>query len=192
LFGRLKPGVSMEQAGTMINAVYRPIINDVEAPLQEGMSEATMARFRTREIGVAEGARGQSDVHREARTPLLLLLGITGIVLLIACANMASLLLGRGANRSTEMAVRLALGAGRRQVLSQLLTESCVLALMGGVASLVVARWTLAVIASIVPPEPTATVRFDLHPSMVLFAAALSIGTGLLFGIFPALHSTRP
>lgn len=192
LFGRLKPGVSMEQAGTMINAVYRPIINDVEAPLQEGMSEATMARFRTREIGLAEGARGQSDVHREARTPLLLLLGITGIVLLIACANIANLLLARGANRSTEMAVRLALGAGRRQVLSQLLTESCVLALMGGVASLVVARWTLAVIASIVPPEPTATVRFDLHPSMVLFAAALSIGTGLLFGIFPALHSTRP
>ncbi|HEU4629952.1 MAG TPA: ABC transporter permease [Gemmatimonadaceae bacterium] len=192
LFARLKPGVSVEQATRAINAIYRPIITDVEAPLQKGMSDATMAKFRTKEITVEPGQRGQSSVHQEARTPLIMLFAITGIVLLIACANIANLLLARGANRSMEMAVRLSLGASRRQVLAQLLTESCVLAVLGGIASLLVARWTLSLIASILPPESAATLHLAISLPVVLFAGALSIGTGLLFGMFPALHSTRP
>ena len=144
LFGRLKPGVSIEQARTSLNGVYRPIINDVEAPLQKGMSDQTMAKFKAKPLVVQEGRRGQSSMHREARTPLTLLLSVTGIVLLIACANIANLLLARAAGRATEMAVRLSIGASRRHLLAQLLTESCVLAVMGGVAGLVVARWTLA------------------------------------------------
>ena len=192
LFARLEPGVSIDQARRAVNAIYRPIITDVEAPLQKGMSDATMARFRTKEITVEPGQRGQSSVHKEARTPLIMLFAITGIVLLIACANIANLLLARGANRAMEMAVRLSLGASRRQVLAQLLTESCVLAVLGGIASLLVARWTLSLIASILPPEAAATFQLDLSLPVILFAAALSIGTGLLFGMFPALHSTRP
>jgi len=192
LFARLQPGVSIEQARTSINAVYRPIINDVEAPLQEGMSEATMERFRTKEIVLEDGRRGQSSVHGEARMPLILLFATTGIVLLIACANIANLLLARGANRSMEMAVRLSLGASRPRILSQLLTESFVLAALGGLASLLVARWTLALIGSILPPDASSTLLLQLRPSVVAFAAALAIGTGLLFGMFPALHATRP
>ena len=96
LFARLKPGVSIEQARAAMNGVYRPIINDVEAPLQKGMSDQTMARFRARTLVVEPGRRGQSQVHEEARTPLILLFAITGIVLLIACANIANLLLARG------------------------------------------------------------------------------------------------
>ena len=144
LFARLKPGVSVDQARAAMNGVYRPIINDVEAPLQKGMSDQTMARFKARTLVVEPGRRGQSEVHEEAKTPLILLFSITGIVLLIACANIANLLLARGAGRATEMAVRLSLGATRRQLLAQLLTESCVLAVLGGMAGLVVARWTLA------------------------------------------------
>ena len=105
------------------------------------------------------GRRGQSSIHDEARTPLLLLFGITGVVLLIACANIANLLLARGASRATEMGVRLALGANRRQLLTQLLTESVVLAVLGGAASLRGGRWTLKAIGSLLPPEATDSLR---------------------------------
>jgi predicted permease len=192
VFARLKPGVSVEQARTAINVPYRAIVNEVEAPLQQGMSEQTMARFRTKEVAIEEGRQGQSTLHGEARTPMILLLSITGIVLLIACANIANLLLARAAARSSEMAVRLSLGAGRRQLVTQLLTESVLLAALGGLASLLVARWTLGLMGSLLPPEAAATFQFELQPAMVYFTAALSLGTGLLFGIVPALHSTRP
>ncbi len=139
LFARLKPGVSLEQASTSLNTVYSRIITEVEAPLQQGMSDKTLVSFKSKKVTLEPGQRGQSQVHTEARTPLYMLFGITGIVLLIACANIANLLLARGANRATEMGVRLALGANRRQLLTQLLTESVVLAVMGGAASLVVA-----------------------------------------------------
>ena len=192
VFGRLDPGVTPERATVALNGVYRPIITGVEAPLQEGMSDATMQRFRARQLSVEDGRRGQSSVHGEARTPLTLLFAITGIVLLIACANIANLLLARGAGRSAEMAVRLSLGASRRQVLAQLLTESLVLAVLGGLASLLVARWTLSAIAAMLPDDAASTLQFELQLPVVLFAAALAIGTGLVFGMFPALHSTRP
>ncbi|HEX5438321.1 MAG TPA: ABC transporter permease [Gemmatimonadaceae bacterium] len=192
LFARLKPGVSIEQARAAVNAVYRPIINDVEAPLQKGMSDKTMAQFRQRKVMVEDGRRGQSSVHANARTPLLLLFATTGIVLLIACANIANLLLARAANRSTEMAVRLALGATRRQLMAQLLTESCVLAVLGGIASLLIARWTLGLVVSLLPAQTATMLDLQLHMGVVGFTALLAVGTGLLFGLFPALHSTRP
>jgi predicted permease len=191
LFGRLKPGVSIEQARTALNGIYKPIINDVEAPLQNGMSDQTMVKFKAKEIVVEPGKMGQSSMHNEARTPLYMLFGITGIVLLIACANIANLLLARGANRSTEMAVRLALGASRKTLMIQLLTESILLAFMGGLASLLVAKWTLGLIASLLPSEPSGALAFELQPAVLGFAALMSIATGLLFGMFPALHSTR-
>ncbi len=191
LFGRLKPGVSVEQARSSLNGIYQPIINDVEAPLQQGMSDPTMVQFRAKTVGVEPGPQGQSRVDEEARTPLYLLFGVTGVVLLIACANIANLLLARGAGRAAEMGVRLALGASRRQLLSLLLTESVLLALLGGVASLVVAQWTLTFIGTLLPPDAVETLRFELQPSVVVFAAVLSVGTGLFFGMFPALHSTR-
>jgi predicted permease len=192
LFARLQPGVTLEQARAAANLVYRPIVNDVEAPLQEGMSEQRMAEFRKRELTLEEGSRGQSSLHEEVRTPLLLLMGITGTVLLIACANIANLLLARGAGRSMEMAVRLSLGASRRQLLAQLLTESCVLASLGGIASLFVAHWTLVLVASFLPTDGAEMLQLQIRPAVILFAAALSLGTGFLFGMFPALHSTRP
>lgn len=192
LFARLKPGATMEQAAASVNAVYGPIVNDIEAPLHTGMSESTMAQFRTKQVELEDGRRGQSSTHGEARTPLLLLLGTAAIVLLIACANIANLLLARGANRGMEMAVRLSLGANRRQVLTQLLTESVVLGVLGGMAGLVVAHWTLAGIGAILPPEASSTMTLRLDTTVVVFAAVLAVSTGLLFGIFPALHSTRP
>src|SRR5690606_33706815 len=98
LFGRLAPGVTIEQAAASVNAVYGPIVNDIEAPLQQGMSETTMQQFRAKQVVLEDGRHGQSSTHEEARTPLLLLLGTTFVVLLTACANVANLLLARGAN----------------------------------------------------------------------------------------------
>ena len=192
VFARLKPGVSIEQAGVAINGPYRAIINDVEAPLQKGMSEQTIARFKAKQITTEAGSRGQSSFDNEARTPLIILLAVTGTVLLIACANIANLLLVRGAGRAAEMAVRLSIGANRRQLITQLLTESIMLAVLGAVAGLFVAKWTLDLIASIVPPDGAGMFAFSLSPTMLMFAGGAAILTGIAFGLFPALHSTRP
>jgi predicted permease len=192
VFGRLKPGISREQATVAINGPYRAILNDVEAPLQKGMSEQTMARFKTKEITTEAGHRGQSSFDNEARTPLTILLVVTGTVLLIACANIANLLLVRGAGRAAEMAVRLSIGANRRQLITQLLAESIMLAAFGAIAGLFVAKWTLDLIASIMPADDGPLISFALSPTMVMFAATAAIATGLAFGLFPALHSTRP
>ena len=192
VFGRLKSGTSLEQAAGRLNALYKPILSDVEAPLQQGMSAETMTRFKAKEIVVTAGQRGQSNIHLEATTPLMMLFSITGIVLLIACANIANLLLARGASRSMEMAVRLSLGAGRGQLLAQLLAEAMLLALIGGIVSLLVAKWTVGLINSFLPTDAAGIFDFRMDSTMLLFAGTLSLGTGIVFGLFPALHSTRP
>ncbi len=192
LFARLKPGVTMEQAGVEINATYSAILDEVEAPLQVGMSAQTMERFRAKQVTLEEGPRGQSTIQGETRTPLILLLAVTGIVLVIACANIANLLLARGAARGQEMAIRGSLGAGRHHLLAQLLTESLMLATLGGVASLFVAQVTLGVIGTFLPPEAIRMLTLELSPAVLVFTAAVSLGTGILFGLYPALHSTRP
>jgi predicted permease len=143
-------------------------------------------------VELTEGPQGQSSVHGEARAPLILLLGVTALVLVIACANIANLLLARSAKRAAEMAVRLSIGANRRQLVSQLLTESLLLAFCGAVAGLVVARWTLVGIGAMLPAEVVQTMDLSLQPAAILFSAALALGTGLLFGFFPAVYSTRP
>ena len=175
-----------------MNVPYRAIINDVEAALQEGMSDPTLERFRARQVTLEPGARGQSSMYGEARGPLVLLLGVTAVVLLIACVNIANLLLIRAASRGTELAVRLSIGASRRHVVLQLLTESCLLGILGGLGGLLMARWTLGLVVSILPPDALDVVQTSLDWRALAFAAALSIGTGLLFGLFPAISSTRP
>jgi predicted permease len=192
LFARLKPGVTIEQARTALNVPYKSILNEVEAPLQVAMSDQTMAKFRERQVLLLPGERGQSGIDRDARTPLILLLSVTALVLLIACANIANLLLARSAARAGEMAVRLSIGASRRHLITQLLVESCLLASFGGIGGLLVAQWTLHVITALLPPEAAATTQLRLDWGILPVTAAVTLGTGFLFGIFPALHSTRP
>jgi len=191
-FGRLAPDVTIETARTALQPKYRAIISEVEAPLQRGMSDATMERFRNKPLVLEPGYRGQSSVHEEASTPLQILFGVTAIVLLIACANIANLLLARSAARAGEMAVRLSIGASRTKLIGQLLLESCLLAVIGGAGGLVVAMWTMRIIGALLPAEASATLSFELEWPVMAFAAALSLATGVLFGLFPAIHSTRP
>ena len=192
LFARLRPGVTLEQARTALNVPYRAVITQVEAPLQKSMSDQTLARFKARQIALEDGRRGQTTVDREARQPLVFLLSVTAIVLLIACVNIANLLLARGAARSTEMAVRLSLGAGRGQLVGQLLLEAGILALMGGAAGLLVAMWTLSGISAMLPLEAASSFKPDISPPVLVFTAVIAMMTGLVFGLFPALASTRP
>jgi predicted permease len=192
VFARLRPGVGIDRARTQLNVPYHSIINDVEAPLQRGMSDQTLTRFKAKQVVLVPGPRGQTSVDREARVPLLLLLSVTGLVLLIACANIANLLLARAAARSSEMAIRLSIGANRQQLIGQLLTESLVLAVIGGIAGLLVSRWTLDLIFAMLPNEAAETLEVSIDGTVLLFAAGVTIATGLLFGLFPAWHSTNP
>jgi len=192
LFARRKPGVPLEQARASIDGLYKAILNDVEAPLQAGMSEQTLQRFRAKPLTLQPGARGQSTLSRFARAPLTLLFGVTAFVLLIACANIANLLLVRAAGRAGEMAIRLSIGASRARLIGQLLTESLLLAVLGGIAGMVVAHWTLVLVISLLPAEVQHTITFSIGGTVILFGIGLTFATGLLFGLFPAFHSTRP
>ena len=192
LFARLRPGVTIEAARASVGAQYHGIINDVEAPLQKDITPQTLARFRAKPILLEPGGRGQSSIPDEAKTPLRLLLGVTALVLLIACANIANLLLARSSARAGEMAIRLSIGASRGRLIGQLLTESLLLAVLGGIAGMVVAHWTLVLVASLLPPEAQHTITFSISGTVILFGVGLTFATGLMFGLFPALHSTRP
>jgi putative ABC transport system permease protein len=133
-----------------------------------------------------------SSMVADVRTAMLVLLGAVGFVLLIACANVAGLLLARGAGRRREFAVRTALGAGRGRLVRQLLTESIVLALAGGALGLVVANWTLRLLVGLAPENLPRLADVALDWRIASFAFAATIVVGLLFGLTPALQSSRP
>ena len=192
VFARLAPGATIEQARAQVNGTYQPIIRDVEAALQRNTPDSVMKRFLARQVVIAPGARGQSSMGEEVSPVLFMLFAITGLVLLIACANIANLLMARATSREMEMAIRLSLGATRRQLLAQLLTETLTLALIGGVLSLAFASLTLQGISALLPQQFSDQLALGMNWAAVGFAAVLSLATGFVFGLFPALHSTRP
>jgi predicted permease len=192
VFARLAPGATIERARSQVNGVYQPIIREVEAPLQRNTRDSVMKRFLAKQVVIEPGARGQSDMGDEAGPAIYMLFAITGLVLLIACANIANLLMARATSRELEMAIRLSLGATRRQLLAQLLTETIALAAIGGALSLVFASWTLQGISALLPQQVNDDLALGMNWAAVGFAAVLSLATGLAFGLFPALHSTRP
>lgn len=191
LFGRRAPGVAPDAVARALTAVYRPILAEVEAPLQSGLDARALAAFRARAIEVTPGARGQSRLDAELRTPLALLAGVTLAVLCIACANVASLLLARGLARSGELAVRAALGASRRQLALPLLAEALLLAALGGAAGLLVAHVTLRGLAAVLPPDVVTSVSLALDGRVLAVAAVTALVTGLACGLVPAWQGAR-
>jgi predicted permease len=186
VFGRLRPEIGLEQASAGINGLHARIIAELEpSPNAEFTAPA-------RTIALQPGAQGErAEITGVFARPLALLLGVTLVVLLVVCSNVANLLLARGAARANEMTIRAAIGASRRRLMSQLLAEAGVLALIGGIASLIVASLTVRVIALMVPDSLVNDVGVELTPVVILFAAVASLSTVVLFGLAPAIQASR-
>ncbi len=185
MMGRLRPGVSMAQA----QAALAPRFHQWVAATATTDGE----RAKLPALMLNPGAAGLGSLRRQYSKPLYVLLMMVGLILAIACANIANLLLARAAARRREMAVRLSLGAGRFRVVRQLLTESVILASLGGALGVVFAVWGMRALTLLLSSGQE---KFALHPelnwSVLGVTAALSVVCGLLFGLVPAIQSTRP
>jgi predicted permease len=192
LFARLKPGGTRLQAETGLNTLYAGLVED-QAKTIHGRDAAYIQRFLASRVSLREGKQGQSSMREESRTPLHILMAATGLVLLIAMANAANLLLARSAQRRKELAIRAALGASRRDIMGQLLTEALLLSAGGGLAGLVLASWTLNLLLAEVGggETPIYFLTARLEWPVLLFSLAVSMLTGLLFGLHPAFEAAR-
>jgi putative ABC transport system permease protein len=176
VYGRLAPGVSLEQAGADLVALTKAL---------EAQYPQTNTGFSARVLPLRD------DLVGDVKPALLLLLGAVGLVLLISCANLSNLLLARAVGREGEISVRLALGATPGHIVRQLLVESLVLAVLGGVAGLLMASWSLDALVAFGPKDIPRLDEVAVNGQVLAFSAGLSVLTALLFGLFPALQAAR-
>ena len=194
VFARLKSGVTREQAQAPLRVLYKQIVAmEVKDAFFARVPPYGRQKFLESTVNLEPAAKGYSDLRRRFSKPLTVLMATVGFVLLIACANVANLLIARAAARQKEIAVRLALGARRRHILRQLVAESLVLSFAGGALGLAFASWTSGLLLRFLPEsEAPLTIAAGLDARVLAFAFGLSLLTGILFGLAPALESTHP
>ncbi|HWX53822.1 MAG TPA: ABC transporter permease [Verrucomicrobiae bacterium] len=183
--GRLKPGTGIEQARANLNVLLQQLAN---GPMGAKLHKDDLENLKKGKIQVSAGGGGFSDLRGSFREPLLLLMFIVGLVLLIACVNVANLLLARASSRQKEMAVRLAIGASPGRVVRQLLTESLLLSFAGGALGLLVAQWGTGALLRL---SGETGLQAPPDAGVFLFTATVCVFTGVLFGLIPALRSGR-
>ncbi|HXA67523.1 MAG TPA: ABC transporter permease [Bryobacteraceae bacterium] len=194
VFGRMKPGVTEQQAKAALQPFFHQMLElEVREKAFAQTAPETRQRFLTMWIDLLPAAKGDSELRRQFSSALLVLTAIVGLVLLIACANVANLLIARATARQKEIAVRLALGASRSRIISQLLIESLLLAITGGIAGLALAVWMDRALLAFLPTGNTPlTISSTPDWRIMSFNLAISLLTGIIFGLVPALQSTRP
>ena len=185
VIARLKPGVTAENAAANLNLLLQQLVS---GPLKAKLSKDDLDNLKAARVPVTAGGGGFSDLRGDFQQPLLLLMVIVALVLLIACVNVANLLLARASSRRKEFAVRVAIGAAPGRIVRQLLTESILLAFAGGALGFLLARWGTDALLKL-------SGNRDLEASpdlrVFIFTAAVCLLTGLLFGLIPALRSRR-
>ena len=191
IYGRLKPGVTREQAEARSNVVYRRLLAQEEREMQR-VTEAVRGRFLARRLELLPGGQGPPGFRAYFSTPLLILAAGVGIVLLIACANLAALLTVRMAKRQREIAIRRAIGAGRGQVVRQALVESLTLSVTGASLGLALAYAANQAVLQWLPVDGvTRSISAGPDVRVLGFSIVLSLGAALLFGLGPAMLATR-
>jgi predicted permease len=192
-FGSLKPGITVQQAKAALAPFYHQQL-EYEV-LQPDFNRATpyvRQQFLAGTLDVLPASNGRDGLRRQFEKPLLVLMGVVALVLLIACANVANLLIARAAARQKEMAVRAAMGASRTRIVSQLVTESLLLSFLGGAAGFALAIWLDRFLVALTPSGDT-SIHISTTPDwrVLPFTFGVTVLTGLIFGLAPALQTTR-
>ena len=191
LVGRLKPGQTRRQGEAALNSTYAALVEE-HSRTTRNMPDKNRARYAQSRLTLVDGSQGHSATRADAGTPILILMGATAMVLLIAMANAANLLLARSAQRRRELAIRAAIGAGRGELIGQLLTEALLLAAGGGLAGVILGAITLQLLIALIGAgQQIYYLTAQLEWPVLLFAAGLSIVTGLVFGLYPAWDGAR-
>jgi len=194
-FGRLKPGVTETKAKASLQPFMHSMLEmEVKEAAFRNASAYDREQFLKCWIDVLPGSQGRASLRRELSTPLWVLMATTGMVLLIACANIANLLLARATGRQKEIAVRLAMGATRGRIVGQLLIETLSLSALGGILGLALAFWGDKALMAVYLPSDSGNLNISTAPDLRILAFTLlvTVVTGVIFGLAPALQSTRP
>jgi predicted permease len=192
LLARRKPGVSQKQAEAGINAAYKPLLEEQLPLIKSDWNEKKRQLFLDKKIALASGANGRTVLQRDSGGQIITLFVMVGLVLLIACTNVANLVLARGAGRQREFAIRTAMGASRSRMIRQLLIESLLCAFGGGAMGILLGTWLMRILTPIVVENAGIHGLSDsLDRGVLGFAIAATVLSGVFFGLIPAWRVTR-